>query len=250
MNYDEYQQQMFETETTYWWYAGRRIIIAETIRRYLALPATQALDIGCGTGGNFTMLSSFSKTCVGIDTSPRALEYCRTRGWDAVELIREDGVLRFADETIGIITMLDVLEHIADERPLLREVSRILQPDGLLIVTVPAFQFLWSEHDVAAHHYRRYTRKNIMQLLTDQGFEIISASYIITFLFPLIVFYRALKGFLNFFHPTTPTTSHVPLPNILNAFLTRILAWESKLLTHFSLPFGTSILIVATKRKT
>ena len=240
---------MFELETTYWWYVGRRIILAETIQRYLTSPVEQTLDIGCGTGGNLSVLSRFSKKVIGLDTSPQALDYCRSRGWNTVELIQKDGRLNFADGTTDMVTLLDILEHVADEHPLLREISRVLRPDGLLMVTVPAFQFLWSEHDVALHHYRRYPKQDILHLLTDEGFKIVSASYVITFSFPLIVLYRILKGMLNFLYSGTPKTSHVRLPPMLNALFIRILAWESKLLAYFTFPFGTSILVVATKQK-
>lgn len=247
MNYNEYQA-MFELETTYWWFVGRRIILAETIQRHITSPVDQALDIGCGTGGNLSVLSRFSKTVIGLDTSPQALDYCRRRGWNTVALIQKDGLLPFADETTDLVTLFDILEHVADERPLLGEILRVLRPDGLLIITVPAFQFLWSEHDVALHHYRRYTRKDLIRLLTDAGLRIISASYVITFSFPIIVLYRILKGSLNFLHPRASKTSYVRLPNVLNAFFIRILAWESKLLAYSTFPFGTSVLIVAAKR--
>lgn len=248
MHTDEYRW-MFELETTYWWYVGRRIILADTIRRHATSLLNQTLDIGCGTGANFSVLSRFSTTVIGLDTSPQALNYCHSRGWNNVELMRKDGILRFADKTADMVTLLDMLEHVADEQPLLDEVHRVLRPNGLLIVTVPAFQFLWSEHDVAVHHYRRYTKQRIAHLLTNKGFEIVSASYVIMFSFPIIVLYRVFKGMLNFFYSGTPKTSHVRLPRILNAFFIRILAWESKLLTYFTFPFGTSILVVATKPK-
>lgn len=246
MNHNEYRT-MFELETTYWWFVGRRIILGETIQRHISAPVEQALDIGCGTGGNLPVLSRFSKTVIGLDTSPHALDYCQSRGWNTVGLMGADGHLDFTDETAGLITLFDILEHVADERPLLREISRVLRPDGLLIITVPAFQFLWSEHDAALHHYRRYTRNNLTRLLTDEGLKIVSASYVITFSFPIIVLYRLLKGVLNFFHPRASKASYVRLPAVLNAFFIRILAWESKLLAYTTFPFGTSVLIVAKK---
>ena len=247
MNHNEYQT-MFELETTYWWFVGRRIILAETIQHHITSPVEQALDIGCGTGGNLPVLSRFSKVVIGLDTSPQALDYCRSRGWNTVRLIQKDGRLQFADETADLVTMFDILEHVADERPLLGEIRRVLRPDGLLIITVPAFQFLWSEHDIALHHYRRYTRKKLTRLLTDEGLKIVSASYVITFSFPIIIAYRLLKGALNFLHPHASKASYVRLPAALNAFFIRILAWESKLLGYITFPFGTSVLIVATKQ--
>lgn len=247
MNYPEYHT-MFELETTYWWFVGRRIILAETIQRHVASPVNQALDIGCGTGGNFPVLSRFSATVIGLDTSPQALDYCRVRGWNTVDLIQKDGLLRFADKTADLVTLLDILEHVRDERPLLGEILRVLRPNGLLIVTVPAFQFLWSEHDVALHHYRRYTRHNLTRLLTNEGFEVLSASYVITFSFPIIILYRVIKGAMNVLRPHASKSSYVRLPRLLNAFFIHVLAWESKLLAYITFPFGTSVLIVATKR--
>src|SRR4051812_37985562 len=120
-----------------------------------------------------------------------------------------------APGTVHLVTMLDVLEHVKNENDILQKIRRTLSADGYVLVTVPAYQFLWSEHDVALHHFRRYTVSRLRDVLKENGFHLVRSSYIITFSFPLVVGYRILKGMVNAFSTQTPKTSHVYLPAML-----------------------------------
>lgn len=243
--------RIFAEEEHYWWYVGRRSILHYILRRHVKSKVPLAVDIGCGTGMNFAVLSNYAHQLSGADTSPVALAYCRQRGWHDIRRVSAvNGPLPYDESSAGLVTLFDTLEHAPDDRHLLSEVHRILKPGGLVIITVPAYQFLWSEHDEALRHHRRYRRAPLIRHLVHQGFTVRKASYCITIFFPLIVLYRALKGLLNLVHPTRPQTSHVHLPAGLNRAFSDVLKIEGWLLQYLNLPFGTSIVVVAEKGAT
>lgn len=244
MEINEYKK-MYDLETTYWWYVGRRFIIRSLIRRFWRHKNGSMVDIGCGTGASLSLFKEFSGDVVGLDTSEEALAYCRVRGFNNVKKIEDASRTNLPDHSAQLVTLLDVLEHIKNEAETLKEIKRILAPEGLLLIIVPAYQFLWSEHDVALHHYRRYTSRGLASLLERNGYQVIKNSYAITFSFPIIVLYRVLKGIINVFYKSRPKTSHVELPKILNSFFVGLLETEATLLQYFNFPFGTSIVAVA-----
>lgn len=245
MEKGEYKK-MFDAEDSYWWYVGRRFIVRDFLERYLPVRQGPVVDVGCGTGINLKLLEEFGTPVIGVDSSKEALTYCRSRGFMNVRLIRSHEVLA-SHSSVHLITMLDVLEHIRDEADALRMVREALTSDGYLLITVPAYQFLWSEHDIALHHFRRYTADNLRSVLKKNGFSIVRTSYIITFSLPLIIGYRVFKGVINRFLMDRPRTSHVYLPDILNNFFIWLLKIESKIVRNIDLPFGTSIIAIAKK---
>ena len=248
MEKEEYKK-LFELENSYWWYVGRRFIIKNILKKYATPGQGQVLDVGCGTGMNLGLLSPYGSEVLGIDTSPEALNYCRQRGFSNVKIVGDLNDLKreYGENTFSLITMLDVLEHIEDDDSAIKNVYHFLDKNGIFILTVPAYQFLWSEHDTALHHKRRYTAKLLAKKLENNGFKIVKSSYIIVFTFPLIVAYRILKGIFNIFSPSTPKTSHVILPNFINNLLILPLKLEGKLIDFLDFPFGTSVIIVAKK---
>ncbi|MBL8148291.1 MAG: methyltransferase domain-containing protein, partial [Blastocatellia bacterium] len=144
-----------------------------------------------------------------------------------------------------IITALDVLEHVDDDLAAMSELYRVCKPGGMLLVTVPAYGFLWSEHDEALHHRRRYAAHELRNKLLLSGFEIERCSYFITLLFFPILFIRIVQGIFK--HSTHPKTSHIHLPEIFNQMLITLLAFEQWLYNYINLPFGVSIVCVARK---
>jgi 2-polyprenyl-3-methyl-5-hydroxy-6-metoxy-1,4-benzoquinol methylase len=245
MEKNEYKK-MFDSESTYWWYVGRRFIVRNFLKKYVSVSDRPILDVGCGTGVNLSLLQEFSKHVIGLDSSEEALEYCRSRGFSNVRMIHSGEQLANPDSAY-LVTMLDVLEHVKDEHDVLKKIHTALADNGYLLVTVPAYQFLWSEHDVALHHFRRYTARRLRSVLKENGFDVIRASYIITFSFPLVLGYRILKGAFNMFSKRTPKTSHVYLPSSLNNLFIKFLETESHIVNHINLPFGTSIIAIAKK---
>lgn len=248
MQNEEYKK-MYELESTYWWYTGRREIIRSVFNKYAGKTKTeQIIDIGCGTGINLDILKNYGKRIIGVDNSEVAISYAKERGYEDILLVNDISKLPYSDNTTGIITMLDVLEHLPEENKALKECHRILKNGGLLIVTVPAYQFLWSEHDIALHHYRRYTARKLKHILEQNNFRIVKISYIISFLLPLVIIYRLFKGLINIFFKSVPRTSHVIVPQPINNFFISLLNIESLLVRYFNLPLGTSVIGVAKKK--
>jgi len=144
-----------------------------------------------------------------------------------------------------VVTALDVLEHVREDLPALREINRILTPGGKLIVIVPAYGFLWSEHDEALHHYRRYVARELRAKLTASNFEIERSTYFITGLFFPILFFRLWQGLRR---TSIEASVSYRLPP---AWINRMLVWcldiERFLLGHFNLPFGVSLVVVGRK---
>lgn len=161
---------MVDHEDRHWWYRGRRRIVGEELAR-LRLPAVaRVLDAGCGSGRILDALSRYGEVS-GLDTNPDSVALARERGYEDV---REGVVERlpWADETFDLITMLDVLEHTADDHAALSELHRVARPGGYLLVTVPAYQALWANHDVLNQHYRRYSRGTLRASALRSGWSV------------------------------------------------------------------------------
>jgi len=142
------------------------------------------VDVGCGAGATLKELEKLGSV-TGVDISPRAVSYCQNRGCRRICLVEEES-LPLSDKKISLIISLDVLEHLDRDYLHLREYRRALQDDGKLLITVPALSWLWSSHDVANHHRRRYPRTHLKKLLEREGWRIERLTYFCTFLFPLI----------------------------------------------------------------
>ena len=243
--YEHEYDAMYELETSYWWYVARRALAVDLLRDELgSRDSARILDVGCGTGANAKAFARVSQT-MGIDTSADALRFCRTRGIDTVALSPVE-TLPFAEGTFDVVTALDVLEHTDDDLLALREIHRVCRNRGLLLATVPAYGFLWSEHDEALKHRRRYTAHELRNKLTITGFEVVRTSYFITSLFFPILALRIWQGIRK--NSTHPSTSVVVLPDWINNSLVGLLALERKVFQRINLPFGVSIVALARPR--
>jgi SAM-dependent methyltransferase len=203
------------------------------------------LDVGCGTGANAIAFERLAPT-VGIDSSMDALHFCRKRGLQRVTLTPLED-LPFGSGSFDIVTALDVLEHSDDDLRCLREIHCVLKPRGLVLITVPAYGFLWSEHDEALKHRRRYTAHELRNKLTVTGFEVVRTSYFISTLFVPILALRIWQGLRK--DSTHPRTSIQVLPNWLNSALVALLSLERRLFHRINIPFGVSIVALARPRE-
>jgi len=244
MNNEEYEK-LYKFEHFYWWHVGRRDILNSFLKRFLKNRENQILEIGCGTGGNLEILSKWGKV-TGLDISERALGLCRKRGFNNL-LLGKGEQMNFPDKSFDLVVALDVLEHIKDDKRVLEESWRVLKEGGYSLATVPAYQFLWSEHDEALEHYRRYSLLDFSNKLRQAGFNIVKMSYLVSFVFPAVLGYRILRKIL--FPKSKKNIAYVFLPKPINFFFTILLKLESFLLKYFNLPFGTSIICIAQKPK-
>lgn len=245
MNIAEYAE-MHRLETFYWWFVARRQLLEsfiEEIAREFNRPTM--LDVGCGTGINFSVLSKYGDT-FSTDASEQALTFSRSRGIDGLVRSHIES-LPFAASTFDVITALDVLEHIDNDLAALDELLRVTKEGGVLVITVPAYGFLWSEHDEALHHRRRYAASELRNKLTNAGFEVERITYYITFLFFPILFMRFVQSVSK--KSIHAKTSHVILPGWLNSLLIAILGFERFLLRWMNFPFGVSIVCLARKMR-
>lgn len=145
-----------------------------------------------------------------------------------------------------------MMEHVERDDLLIREFNRVLRPGGFLMATVPAHPYLWSDHDTALHHFRRYTVETFKAVLAEGAFEPIKFSYAIYFLHPIIVAFRQLQRLWRWstgVNDHQPRTHLIPLPKPLNGLLIKVLHAEARLLRYVNLPQGTSLLVLAQKTR-
>ena len=155
----------------HWWYRGRRRVIRAELDRLALPPGARILDAGCGSGRTLVELANYGGEVCGIELNSDAAELARARGLGDVQVGRLEE-LPWEDGAFDLITCLDVIEHVPDDVTALVELRRVVAPGGWLLVTVPAYQALWSRHDEANHHYRRYSRSMLRAAARSAGWQI------------------------------------------------------------------------------
>lgn len=234
---------MLELDDRHWWYRGRRRIIRAELDR-LALPAgSRVLDAGCGSGRTLEELGRYGEV-FGIELDPGAADVARGRGCGEVRIGRLEE-LPWEDDNFDLITCLDVIEHTPDDRVTLRELRRVTRPGGFLLLTVPAYQGLWSTHDVANHHYRRYSRPRLRAAARDAGWHVRRmTSFNGLLLGPAAAVRLAERRRLR--RPDSDYKPDLTLgPEWLNAVLEQPLRLEARWLARGrSMPAGLSLLAV------
>ena len=180
---DAAYEQHYRQEEEHWWFRGRRDVIWSLLRRAGLPDDPRLLDAGCGTGRNLIEFGRLGPAR-GIDPSPQAVEFCRRRGLDNVTEARIEE-LPFPDASFDVMLACDVIEHVPDDAVALTELRRVAAPGGMLLVTVPAYRWMWSPHDVYMHHYRRYTLRGLRERVRAAGWEPVVDSYFMTAILPV-----------------------------------------------------------------
>lgn len=235
---------MAEREQTYWWHLGRLKIIQSYVQRAKKDKGTfRILNIGCGTGGTIDMLESFGETD-NVDISDDAIKFMKKSGYTRITKVK-DIKLPFKAKTYDMVGAFDVLEHIDKHVEALKEWKRVIKDDGAIIITVPAYQWLWGDHDVSLHHKRRYTTRLLAEAGERAGLKVEKKSYAIVFSLPLVVGFRFLNKALG--RKTDSETSYVDVPDWVNSLFANFLYGEAKLHTFMSFPAGTSVVAILRK---
>jgi len=243
MNTEEYER-MYRLEDSYWWFVGRHHLVQTFLReQYGAQNDLALLDLGCGTGAMSRKLAAWG-TVLSADLSPLALSFSRRR--HLTRLCAADAMrLPFRDASFDLVIALDILEHLPDDDAALCEIHRVLKPGGRVLATVPAYPSLWSGHDVALMHFRRYVAREVRQRFAAVGLQIEKLSYAMTFLYPVVWLVRRLGGALR--KNTPPKSSLVPVPGFVNRLLVSLLAIENALIRRVNMPFGVTVFCMAAR---
>jgi SAM-dependent methyltransferase len=237
----EYELQTHRAEDRHWWYQGRRRVLERAIER-LGLPTdARILDAGCGSGRNMVELARHGAV-TGVELSPTSVRLARER--DRGEVI-EGSVLDmpFDEGSFDLTVSLDVIEHLEDDVGSLRELRRVTKPGGALLVTVPAYQWLWSGHDEINHHHRRYNRRTLLAAAESAGWRQERSTHFNSLLLGVAILMRALERF-----KPSATKSSLDLwvpPAPLNWALRQPLHLEASVIGRGgSIPAGLSLLAV------
>jgi len=232
--------RMEQQEEHYWWHIGRRLVLRSVLSAHLKpMGNLDVLDIGCGTGINYRWLKSWGEV-TGLDSSREAIKYCKNkRAYD--ELVLSDAS-KLPEDKFDIITAFDVLEHIQDDTAVLTEWFEGLKGGGYLFLTVPAYQWMFSAHDKALHHFRRYSATGLRRKLRATGFEVKFLSPFFFFTFPVVMLVRLLS------RHKTPKTSYVGTSSMVDTILVDLSKLEAAGLSKgIGLPWGSSLLVLAQK---
>jgi SAM-dependent methyltransferase len=233
--------RMAELDQRHWWYRARRKVLAALIARVVRpRPNSRILEVGCGTGHNFAMLDRFgSVEAIEVDEAARAMAERRLgRAVGSAPLPELAGVPAGHFDMVG---SFDVIEHIEDDRAALAGIARCLKPGGKFVMTVPAHQWLWSEHDRVNHHHRRYTKNSVEALFDGSPLKLERMGYLNSLLFPAAVAAR-VAGRLSGKDDGDDTLPPAPL----NAALEKVFAQEARLIGRVPLPPGLSLWAVAS----
>jgi SAM-dependent methyltransferase len=245
MNPEEYAR-LERVEVEHWFYAGKRRIVLHWLRRYGVL-ATNKLLVDCGAGtGRFVAEAAQFCSAVGVDDHEESLAIARSHLGPQGMKRGSCTDLPFLDAVADGVTALDVIEHVENDRGALCEMARILKTGGVLVITVPAFQALWSDWDVALHHVRRYRRAELIERLRETGFEPLHCNYVNVVAFPVIYVLRKWRTL----RPSRTANSlraedRVP-PRWLNKLLMAAFVLPA-LVPAIPFPFGVGLLAVARR---
>jgi SAM-dependent methyltransferase len=235
--------ELYVLEKKHWWFVARRQLLLRVLDTFNRQGnSNKVLDAGCGTGFMLNYLTRFGEV-KGMEFSSDARAYARENFNGEIKECSLPNSVPFTSNSFTMIVALDVIEHVEDDRSTVDALIDLVEPGGILLVTVPAFMILWSDHDVVHQHFRRYRIKELRDLFDSDKVDIKYSTYFNFFLFPLVLAAR----FVNKFTGRVGSDADMPL-GIVNLVLKKIFQLEKILIPLFSFPFGVSCLLVARKR--
>lgn len=234
MNKEAYDA-MIALEEEHWWFKARRKILCKVLSHFKV--GRTFTEVGCGTGRNIDWLKSLGDTA-GIEPSLKMIEYAQKKGH--TNIINASFPTTIPREHTDNICLFDVLEHIEDDNRAIEHLSASQVSGQRLFITVPAYQWLYGSHDISHHHYKRYSKRELVELLERSNYRVIYKTSFNAFLLPIAIIKRLIDKVI----PNTKEGS----TGFVNAVLTRIFESETHLYPRVSVPFGLSIMVVAEKR--
>jgi SAM-dependent methyltransferase len=241
--------EMYRVEQDHWWFRARREIVWSLVRRYVSGPAARRLkicELGCGTGGNLAAVAD-RHDVVGVERSPIALEFARRRLGNRVIRGSLPDDVQLPRNAYDVVLLTDVLEHIEDDRRSAATAMQLLQSGGIVVATVPAYQWLYSPRDAHHRHFRRYSKRCFRSLWTAPDCRTLFVSHYNSLLFPAAAAARLVSKMQSSEAVVGDLT--IP-PRLLNDLLERVMSSERNLLARVPIPFGLSLVAVITKRDT
>ncbi|MDB5700185.1 MAG: class SAM-dependent methyltransferase [Sphingomonadales bacterium] len=234
---------MAAQDSVHWWYVARRDVLHDLIARYIPLPTNaRILEIGCGTGHNLSMLAKFG-TVEGSELDPASRAIAIERFGPVIGDARLPELDRIEDGRYDMVALLDVLEHVEDDVAALKGIAKRLKPGGRILVTVPQYQWLWSGHDVANHHFKRYSKKSLRAAVAASGLEMQKLSSFNSLLFPLAAANRIAAQVR---HREGSEDALPPAP--VNSLFRTIFGLERHLIGRVPMPPGVSLAAILSPR--
>ena len=236
--HDEEFHEISKMEDTHWWYLARRSIIKSFLNKLYLKKNSEILEIGCGTGSNLKLLNEFGNVSI-LEPNKLALSFLNKKNLQ-IKNIKIGNCPKDINykEKFDLVCLFDVLEHINEDKETIDKISRILNQNGYIFITVPAYNWLWSEHDERLMHKRRYSITKLKNILPND-LKIKHLTHFNTFLFPLAILDRIIQKIFK-----TKNKSNFFLINFLFKI---IFNFEKHFLKLLNFKFGLSILIILKK---
>ena len=234
-------QQMMEVEDKHWWFVARRSLIEQVISKLNLPEDAEIFEAGCGSGGNLAMLARHGKVYA-MELNETARLFARNLQIGEIQPGCLPDDIPFPDKKFDLILLLDVLEHLEEDTASLQALSTKLKPSGWLLITVPAYPWLWSKQDELLHHKRRYILSNLCKIVSSAGYKVHFVNHFNFVLFPLIAIVRFVQNLFN-----KGGNEQAMPPQLINQILTFLFAFECHLINRLYLPFGVSIMLYAQR---
>jgi SAM-dependent methyltransferase len=234
-------------EDRHWWFRGRRKIFVELLAHHLPRSLDERppyiVELGAGTGGNLPALARLGRV-LGVEPDAQGAEWARGKTGIEVVVDKLPECPSLPNGAFDAVGMFDVLEHIEDDRSALRRVGQLLRPDGVALLSVPAFNWLWTRHDETLHHFRRYTRVTLAAVVRDAGLTLRFARYFNFWLFPGVAVVRLFHRFAG----AGPAHDFTLPPAPINALFERLFGSESTRLKRGGFPWGVGLLTLVARK--
>lgn len=243
---DEEINRFFTEQYESNWYLGARADVLAAIIAPLCTvgPGLRVVDFGAGVGSILARIDGGAAR-IGIEGEWELARVGHVTHGLSFVVADLTGRIPLASQCADVVVALDVIEHLDDDHGALAEIHRVLKPAGRLVISVPAFQSLWSRHDELHHHKRRYSKHQLRELVASSGFSCARVTYFNSLLFPLVYASRMLERVSS--GNRGGATDYEKPPRLVASLLRRVFGFEARLVPHVDFPIGVSLLAIATK---